>query len=157
MRNRRGITPIIAIILLLMMTIAIAGIAYTWLQGMQMSIQTSTENTSNTLLEEMNVMLYLDGITTECSAGATQNNTTIYVRNKGTANAKNINLYVNNVLANNGTIPLIANLTAGAMFTVNGSSAGISQLRNIAQKSNPLIKAVSDQSVTEAIFKISCT
>ncbi len=51
MMNKRGITPIIAVVLLLMMTVAAAGAAYFWLTTIQTRIQAQigtkiTESTS---------------------------------------------------------------------------------------------------------------
>lgn len=41
--ERKGITPIIAVVLLLMMTVASAGLAWAWLQSMQTSTQEKME------------------------------------------------------------------------------------------------------------------
>ena len=51
--NRRGITPIIAIILLLMMTVAVAGAAFYWLVKIQGSMQSGTESFEGKLVERM--------------------------------------------------------------------------------------------------------
>jgi len=97
-KNKRAITPIISIILLLMVTIAIAGLAYTWLQRMQTTIQTTSENTSTRLLEGMNVDLKIDGYSLECNGTINGDlNLTFYVRNSGTQTANNLQLYVDNV------------------------------------------------------------
>lgn len=45
--NTRGITPVISVVLLLMMTVAIAGIAWFWLQGMTERIMNATEETTD--------------------------------------------------------------------------------------------------------------
>jgi len=45
--NERGITPVISVVLLLMMTVAIAGIAWFWLQGMTERIMNATEETTD--------------------------------------------------------------------------------------------------------------
>jgi len=53
MLNSKGITPIIATILLLMMAVAIAGAAFFWTQRMQNQLQGSVESYQSTLLTRM--------------------------------------------------------------------------------------------------------
>ncbi len=53
MLNSKGITPIISVILLLMMTVAIAGAAFFWTQRMQNQLQGSVESYQSTLLTRM--------------------------------------------------------------------------------------------------------
>ena len=48
--NSRAITPVISVVLLLMMTVAIAGIAWFWLQGMTERILNATEETAEVQL-----------------------------------------------------------------------------------------------------------
>src|SRR3989344_69148 len=92
--NTKGITPIIAVILLLMMTIAIAGLAYTWLQRTQVAIQSGVENTTTTLLGGLKVNLKVEGYNTTCTAASSVVSVRVYGRNAGTEPAKNLQLYV---------------------------------------------------------------
>lgn len=50
MMTRKGITPVIAIVLLLMMTVAVAGGAYAWMQGIIGGQQNQAEFEQNTEL-----------------------------------------------------------------------------------------------------------
>src|SRR3990167_8221256 len=116
MLNSKGITPIIAVILLLMMTIAIAGLAYTWLQRTQATIQTSTENTTLTLLAGLKVNLKVEGYNSTCVMGGLAGvpvandrpnpnvSIRIYGRNAGTEPAHNVLLYVDDSLLPNVTL-----------------------------------------------------
>ena len=52
--NTKGITPIIAIILLMMITIALAGFTYIWLQGV---FKTSSNNTKTQLEQQQRSMM----------------------------------------------------------------------------------------------------
>lgn len=47
----KGITPIIATVLLLMMTVAAAGAAYVWMNSLQDQIQKEVENTAGSLAD----------------------------------------------------------------------------------------------------------
>ncbi|HIJ98297.1 TPA: hypothetical protein H1012_03580 [archaeon] len=98
--NRKGITPIIAVILLLMMTIAIAGLAYTWLQRLQTSVQSGTENTSTQFIGSSKVKLVVDGYNTTCTGTSSVVQVRIFGRNAGTEPAKNVYLYVDDALTN---------------------------------------------------------
>jgi len=51
--NSRAITPVISVVLLLMMTVAIAGIAWFWLQGMTERILNATEETAEVQLGQL--------------------------------------------------------------------------------------------------------
>ncbi|MGC8940713.1 MAG: archaellin/type IV pilin N-terminal domain-containing protein [Candidatus Nanoarchaeia archaeon] len=51
--NNKGITPIIAIILLLMMTVAVAGAAFFWLTRIQNQLQGGVESFQSTSLTQM--------------------------------------------------------------------------------------------------------
>jgi len=52
--NTKGITPVIAIILLMMITIALAGFTYIWLQGV---FKTSSNNTKTQLEQQQRSMM----------------------------------------------------------------------------------------------------
>jgi flagellin-like protein len=51
--NQKGITPIIAIILLLMMTVAVAGAAFFWLSRIQNQLQGGVESYQGTIFTQM--------------------------------------------------------------------------------------------------------
>lgn len=51
--NKKGLTPVIAVILLLMMTVAVAGAAFYWLVKIQGSMQSGTESYEGKLVERM--------------------------------------------------------------------------------------------------------
>lgn len=51
--NQKGITPIIAIILLLMMTVAVAGAAFFWLSRIQNQLQGGVESFQGTMMTQI--------------------------------------------------------------------------------------------------------
>ncbi len=53
--SRHGITPVVSIVLLLMMTVALAGAAYSWFNQIQTDIQTDAERQLSTDLEARDV------------------------------------------------------------------------------------------------------
>ena len=149
--NSKGITPIIAVILLLMMTIAIAGLAYTWLQRTQTAIQTSTENTTATLLAGLKVTLKVDGFNTTCTASSSVASVRIYGRNAGTEAAKNIQLYVDNALTN-----ITSNSTLSPGVTTSwlvGSGDACSSWINRTR----VVKMSSDETSAERSFTFTCS
>ena len=68
--GKRGITPVISVVLLLMMTVAIAGIAWFWLQGMTQQILNATETTADTQLGKLTFDIDFGSAKVYCS-GAT--------------------------------------------------------------------------------------
>ena len=154
--NRKGITPIISVILLLMMVIAIAGIAYTWLQGMQETIQTSTANSSERLLGEMNVQLRIDGVGVDATVdvGGGICNATVYFRNKGTEKAQNLRLFVDDVYATDATAQ-VSTLNPGTSAYFNASNS--TKLEDITNNSYHKFKVASDETEAEEIAKVLCS
>lgn len=155
--NRKGITPIIAVILLLMMTIAIAGLAYTWLQRMQTSIQTSSENTTTTLLAGLKVNLKIEGYNTTCYSNLVQ--VRIYGRNAGTESAHNVNLYTNDALTN---ITPNSSLNPGVTTSWGGNQGSGTILVSGDTCTNWIgktktFKLTSDETSAEKSFTLACT
>ncbi len=152
--NNKGITPIIAVILLLMMTIAIAGLAYSWIQRTQQTIQTSTENTTETLLGGLKVNLKVEGYNTTCTAATTLVNVRVYGRNAGTESARNVQLYVDDGLANttvNATLSPGTTTTWGAPLIASGDNCSLWINRTHT------IKLSSDETTAEKSFTFKCT
>ncbi len=63
----RGITPVISVVLLLMMTVAVAGIAWFWLQGMTATLLNTTGETAERELCRAMLDLDFGGTTVYCS------------------------------------------------------------------------------------------
>jgi len=76
--NKKGITPVIAVILLLMMTVAAAGAAFFWFIRIQGELQGGTESFSGTLSEKMSSKV--DIIVVDYSAS---NQIDMYLKNNG--------------------------------------------------------------------------
>jgi len=82
----RGITAIIAVILLLMISIAITGFAYFFLIG---TVQTATNETSTQLQQQTNII-------GESFAVEAVDKNKVIIRNKGITEIKNLKFYVDN-------------------------------------------------------------
>jgi len=153
--NRKGITPIISVILLLMMTIAIAGLAYSWLQKMQTSISISTENKTTELLGGMKMDLKIDGYFLNCSTAS--NLTMFYVRNAGADTSTNLRLYVDDQFFTNGTRGTnssYARIDPGTTitFAVNATDGC-----HYFNETSRTIKVVSDEASVEKAFVFKCS
>ena len=89
----RGISEVIAIILILMITIALAAIAYAWFSGMFVGLTsnagTSITSTSNAMLTDFSIE--------NAKQTTTNGNVTVDIRNVGiaTINASQIATYIN--------------------------------------------------------------
>ena len=165
MLNSKGITPIIAVILLLMMTIAIAGLAYTWLQRTQATIQSSTENTTTALLGGLKVNLRVEGYNSTCVMGGTAGipassdragpnvSIRIYGRNAGTEPAKNVLLYADDSLLQNVTLNSSLNPGVTTSWLVNPGWENCSVWINKTR----VIKIASDESGAEKSFTFACS
>lgn len=81
--NRRGITPIISVILLLMMTVGISGAAYYWMQGITASIMDTTKNMTEQQLSQMLTLITLVDYDLECDAGGVSTTLILQMFNQG--------------------------------------------------------------------------
>jgi len=152
MKNNRAITPIISIVLLLMMTIAIAGLGYSWLQRMQVTIQTSSENTSTRLLEDMNVELIIVGYNLECNRSFNNDtNLTFFLRNAGTDGSRNLQLFVDDVYQAGKSTSALAQ--GGKLNLTYSASENCSDWENSTKK----VSIVSDEVVMEKTIKFKCS
>jgi len=77
--GKKGITPIIAIILLLMMTVAVAGAAFFWLSRIQNQLQGGVESFQGTMMTQ--IASKVDVIDADYSD--TPGNLTIFFQNTG--------------------------------------------------------------------------
>jgi len=153
LKNSRGITPIISVILILMITIAVAGLAYTWLQGLQSSVQTSTENRTSRMLGNLNVELKLDSAELrECDETHNGANVTVYYRNSGTEAATNVLLFVNDKLISGAND---TSLSAGS--TANFTAPGVAGLTNVTWiNTSRTFRIESDAATAEESFRLTC-
>ena len=79
--SKKGITPIIAIILLLMMTVAVAGAAFFWLSRIQNQLQGGVESFQGTILTQ--VASSVDVVDVGYINASGDQNMTIYLQNTG--------------------------------------------------------------------------
>lgn len=104
MGSRKGITPVIALVLLLMMTVAAAGMAYVWFMSVQEETQTTVQESLSERTGQMAGAVTIDAVY------ETGNVAYVAVRNTGSVT------YTNNVLVYVG--PTACGV-AGAGATVN--------------------------------------
>ena len=150
-KSTKGISPIIAIVLLLMMTIAIGGLAYTFIQRFQSNLATSTENQSATTSKQLKVALSIDGYNTTCGAASSWLYVRVNVRNAGTEQAKNLQLLVDD--------QVIMGASNKTLDSGNGTTYLLPTNESCAQWVNRTKKfsLQSDQGMTERSFTIGCT
>jgi len=79
--TKKGITPIIAIILLLMMTVAVAGAAFFWLSRIQNQLQGGVESFQGTVLTQ--VAYKVDVVDADWVNASGDENLTIFLQNTG--------------------------------------------------------------------------
>ncbi len=80
-KSKKGITPIIAIILLLMMTVAVAGAAFFWLSRIQNQLQGGVESYQGTILTQ--VSSRVDVVDSDYVNASNSENLTIFLQNTG--------------------------------------------------------------------------
>lgn len=132
------------------MTIAIAGLAYVWLQRTQTTIQSSTENTTSTLLGGLKVNLKVEGYNTTCTNSGSTVAVRLYGRNAGTEAAKNIQLY-----AGDGLIIGASNATLNPGVTTTWLVASSDSCSTWINKTR-VIKISSDETAAEKSFTFGC-
>ena len=82
-RNKKGITPIIAVILLMMMTVAAAGAAFFWVLRIQSSFQGSSEQHFETLNSNLNSQV--EPVHAQFKGFGNSGNFTLILKNAGSA------------------------------------------------------------------------
>ncbi len=82
-RNKKGITPIIAVILLMMMTVAAAGEAFFWVLRIQSSFQGSSEQHFDTLNSNLNSQV--EPVHAQYDGYNQSGNFTLILKNAGSA------------------------------------------------------------------------
>jgi len=81
--NKKGITPVIAVVLLMMMTVAAAGAAYIWILSVQSTVQTDTSDFISDTLERKDFLISDVECDYDASDGAGHDNITIVLYNNG--------------------------------------------------------------------------
>ncbi|HIK00977.1 TPA: hypothetical protein H1016_05595 [archaeon] len=152
--NDKGITPIIAVILLLMMTIAIGGLAYAWIQRLQTTTQSTVENVTTALSGTFKVLLRVEGYNTTCGGVSNWAIARIVYKNAGVEAAKNVRIYVDDGLRTesdviNGNTTLSPGVTTWAQLGNETCSNWINKTRKITIH--------SDESEAERLITFSCT
>lgn len=97
-RNRKGITAVIAIVLLLMMTVGAAGFAYIWVTDLQNRLQGSTTTSVEQMTAANNAKLGIDSMWNDTGS------ISINLRNSGSyafPELGNFRIYVNGVPLDN--------------------------------------------------------
>ena len=91
----KGITPVVAIILLLMITISMVGFAFIWFSRMFESVSGGVENQTLTELETMRKKIDIENVDTSGSPNV------VTIRNIGSANipSNQLSFYIDNVFA----------------------------------------------------------
>jgi flagellin-like protein len=79
--NKKGITPLIAVVLLLMMTVAAAGAAFYWLTRMQQQAQSGVQGQQQQIVEEASASLAI--VSQDYNKGTTSQNISVDVQNTG--------------------------------------------------------------------------
>jgi flagellin-like protein len=90
--SSKGITPVIAVILLLLITISMVGFAFVWFQRVAITTTSAVENQTRNILEKQQQVIKIDNI--DSSSGT---DTKVYIRATGTQSIPNsgLQVYVN--------------------------------------------------------------
>lgn len=115
----RGITPIIAIILLLLITIAAAGAAYIWIAMIQRQIATQAESGLETNLKQMHGRVSMESVWNDSlviCASLRNSGTISYTEN----DLKQLTFYINSRPARYNTTTIVGygELAAGDVVTI---------------------------------------
>ena len=121
--DKKGISTIIATILMLLVLVAIIGVAFTWFMTTTSGMQTTTEERVSVLEEQLGRTISTDSII--CSVTELK----VYVRNTGTKqiNASTVLLYFDDVYRGNNTFAI----PQGSVGVVNGTVSSCSGTHRI--------------------------
>ena len=152
MNKRKGITPIIAIVLLLMMTVAAGGFAWTFIQS---TIDDAQETTAKNM-EDMNTRKVLRVIQGQCTGGAGTNcEDTVLLPYPTPGDGTEITLSIKNTgqpLALPGTTTSEIKKT---LVLINGAIDGTNG-QIIGTYSDKACTVATTKALTDTIFYIKC-
>lgn len=116
---RKGLTPIIAVVLLLMMTVAAAGLAYQFVIGTQTDVQDKVKNQLDTQLGASDIQWNVES-GKDTTVGATPGTMEFTIRNtgKGAIAANSMTLYVDGIrLSATGPSTAVVSGSTGTIST----------------------------------------
>ncbi len=148
MRNLRGVTPIISVVLLLMMTVAVAGLAWVWLQGMTTGTMDATKNMTDRQMQQMLTIIDIADYTAACDGTGAVKNITFQVFNRGTTN-----IDVNSVLINgkNEVVSPSVPVGAGSIGSITVKNNVPSGLKNTTTTSANVLLSSAQGYVTKTM------
>ncbi len=158
--SKKGVSPIIAIVLLLMMTIAIGGLAYTFIQRFQSNLETTTENQTAEQTKTFKANLKIEGFNTSCNGNDAVPwlNVRVNVRNAGTQAISNAQLLVDDQVIqgqSNTTIGAGVSTTYLISATSQGGTGGNQTCTSWINQTKKFGLSF-DQGAVERSFTISC-
>ena len=134
--KRKGITPVIAIVLLLMMTVAAAGMAYVWIMSIQEDIGADTERDLANLNQQKNARLSISAVWNNTG------NVNLIIKNSGTyvytaADVGNIKVLVGSQVITGGCTGLTTQgttctVTSATAFPTNAGDLGAVSIKVVA-------------------------
>lgn len=132
MEQRKGLTPIIAVVLLLLMTVAAAGLAYQFVTGTQSDVQEKVKSNVDSQLSASDYAFIIENV------GKSGTGHAITIRNTGKAaiTASDLSLYIDGASVAHG---LTGSIAAGSTTTTAAlgtfPSAGATSNIKITHKS----------------------
>ena len=135
--RRKGITPVIAIVLLLMMTVAAAGMAYVWIMSLQEDIAEDTNRDLDNLNKQKNARLSVSAVWN--NAGTID----LIIKNAGTyvytaADCTNVGVLVGGDMQAAGSCVGLTSqgttctVSSGTIFPIMAGEAGAVTIKVIA-------------------------
>ena len=153
--NKKALSPIIAVILILMITIAGAAAAFFWFIRMQSELQGSTETYSEDLSEKISSRVEVvnsDAYTTNVTASTWLGNATLYLQNQGTNDLDLTDEKIVGILTKSGDTICSGRLNGTIIHCISGCSGTLSS-RDI--KAINLNFSVDDCNVAEGKYKLA--
>ena len=90
---RKGITPVISVVMLLLITVAVIGIAFTWFMSTTKDITDDAENSTKTIIARFRGNFQIEGM----------NENNVYIRNAGN---EVLHIEALSVFVTNNKVPL---------------------------------------------------
>ena len=118
---KKGITPVVAMILLILIVVALGGVFAAWTTRTWQTVQETGGEQITQISEQMQKSITIDNI--NC------NGNTIYLKNSGTANISSteIGIYVGDVLLNNSQLTITpSTIASNQIMTIN--TTGVAKL-----------------------------
>ncbi len=142
--SNRAVSPVIATVLLIAVTIGAMALAYSWITSLQSPAQEKGSEVAGRQLQEVSGAIKIENVLLNTTSGATS---VIYIRNVGAISLSNFTLYVN------GELDTLASANPSSLS--QGQLGNITTTRSFTSGNTYVLKVVSSQGASATTSRVA--